>query len=274
MGRASVTLLRYRRVVAIGAALVLALAAAGCGGGSSGGSTTPTPSTVSVTISPTSATIGYSATQQFTATVSGSTNTAVTWTVSNANSSSSTQIGSIDSSGLYTAPAATSLSAANTPTTVSVLAGQTASANVSVPPLNSITSVTVTATSQADTSQSASATVTFSGISIIAVGQCDLSTSKCSADATGTEVSQGQTVYLFVAGFGILPGTTYSISGNDVSVTQPSSSSFQLASDNTTPTVYFPITVSSSATLGPRNLVVKNSGGELAAFPGAISITQ
>jgi hypothetical protein len=79
------------------------------------------PSGVTVSISPTAATVASGGTQQFTATVTGSTNTAVAWTAS---------AGSISSSGLFTAP--------------------TVSGN---------TTVTVTATSQADTSKTGSATV-------------------------------------------------------------------------------------------------------------------
>lgn len=265
-----------------GVVLFLALVAAGCGGGGSSSSSTtpPTSSSVTVTISPTTATVGYGSTQQFTATVAGSTNTTVDWTVTSSSSSSSTEIGTIDSSsGLYTAPSATSVPAAPPPSSITVTAGNTIpNVDISVPPLNSITSVTVTATSQADPSQSASATVTLSGVSIQGVGQCVQSTTSsntlnCSGDATGTSVSPGQTVFLFVVGPGILPGTTYAISGNGVTVTQPASGNFQTAPDGT-PVVYFSITVSSTATPGPRNLVVTNSGNELASFPGALAITQ
>jgi trimeric autotransporter adhesin len=77
---------------------------------------------VSVGVSPTSASIQTGGQQQFSASVSGTTNTAVTWTASG---------GSVSSNGLYTAPSS----------------GGT---------------YTVTATSAADTSKSASATVTVS----------------------------------------------------------------------------------------------------------------
>lgn len=271
---------KCRRFAEIGAAFLLAFALAGCGGGSSSSSTTPPSTTVGITISPTSATVGYGATQQFTAAVTGATNTAVTWSVSSSNSSSSTEIGSISSSGLYTAPAATTVPAASTPTDFQVTAGNTASnVNVAVQPLNDVTTVTVTATSAADSTQSASATVTLTGLSILAAGQCVQSTTSantlnCTAQSTGTEISrsQSQPVYLFVGGFGILPGTTYSVSGDGVVVSQPSSSNFQTAS-NGTPVVYFPITVSPTASLGPRNLVVTNQGNEIAAFPGGVLIT-
>lgn len=278
--------MRHVRWWGLGAAILLALAAAGCGSGSSSsGSSNPPPSNVSVSISPTSQTVGYGATEQFKATVTGATNTAVTWSVSNSNSTSSNQIGSISSSGLYTAPSATSVPTEATPQLVSVTAGQAVTgANITVPPLNAIDGVTVTATSQADNSQSASAAVTLTGLSILAVGQCTQSTAtqlNCSAGSTGTEISRsqsgGQTLYLFVAGYGILPGTTYEISsnGSDVIVTQPTSAGGNFATtSNGLPAVYFPVIVSPTATLGARNLVVRNQGNELTSFAGAVNITQ
>lgn len=90
----------------------------------SGGTTTAVA--VSVSVAPTSATMYAGASQQFTATVSGTTNTAVTWSVNNG-------LGSVSSSGLYTAP-----SSVSSPATV-----------------------VVTATSQADTTKSGSATITI-----------------------------------------------------------------------------------------------------------------
>ena len=86
--------------------------------------------TVPVSIFPTTSAIGPSATLQFTATVTVSTNTAVTWQVNGITGGNST-VGTISTTGLYTAPAA-------------------------VPNPNT---VKITAVSQADTTQSASATV-------------------------------------------------------------------------------------------------------------------
>ena len=82
---------------------------------------------VTISVTPTSSALIASKTQQFSATVGGSSNTAVTWTLSPA-------AGSISATGLYTAPA--TISAAQT--------------------------VTVKATSSADATKSASATVTLS----------------------------------------------------------------------------------------------------------------
>src|SRR5713226_9483413 len=88
--------------------------------------------TVAITISPTAATVRLGQTQQFTATVTGNSNTSVTWTVNGVNGGN-TSVGTVSTLGLYTAP---------------------------VNALNP-SSVSVTATSAADTSKSASGTVTI-----------------------------------------------------------------------------------------------------------------
>jgi hypothetical protein len=100
--------------------LVAALIATSCGGvsGGNGGGN------VSLSMSPTSATLPSNQTQQFTASVSGTSNTGVTWLAT---------AGSVNANGLYTAPAVTAQ-----------------------------TSVVVTATSVADSTKSASAALTVS----------------------------------------------------------------------------------------------------------------
>src|ERR1700757_5163336 len=103
---------------------------AGCGAGSQ-----TQPSQVSITISPTSVTVAAGGTQQFTATVQNTGNTAVTWQVNGVTGGNST-VGTISSSGLYTAPAV----------------------------VQSTTTVTVAAVSQADPTKSASAQVTITPI--------------------------------------------------------------------------------------------------------------
>jgi hypothetical protein len=116
---------------------LLALGLASCGGGGGGG---PTPQPVSVSISPTTASVEIGNTVQFTATVSNTSNTAVTWQVNNVTGGNAT-VGTISTSGLYTAPAA-------------------------VPNPNT---VTVKAVSQADATKSASATVTITLIITVTV---------------------------------------------------------------------------------------------------------
>ena len=60
-------------------------------------------SNIKVTVSPATAALVFDATQLFTATVTGTTNTAVTWSVNNELGGDST-IGTIDVNGNYTAP--------------------------------------------------------------------------------------------------------------------------------------------------------------------------
>jgi uncharacterized protein (TIGR03437 family) len=92
------------------------------------------PLAVAVTISPTTASLSDGQMQQFTATVTNSTNTAVTWSIS-------PQLGAITSTGLYTAPS----------------------------PISASASVTVTATSAADATKSATATIALSHL--VGVGE-------------------------------------------------------------------------------------------------------
>ena len=86
-----------------GIALLFAMSLmVGCGSGSSsggGGGSTPTnpPPSTQVTVTPNQATVYQGATVQFQAQVKGQSNQAVTWKVEN-------NFGTIDSTGLYTAP--------------------------------------------------------------------------------------------------------------------------------------------------------------------------
>src|SRR6266404_1697626 len=63
------------------------------------------PTAISVSISPTSASVQVGQSKQFTATVSGTSNTAVNWLV-NGSLGGNSVVGTISLSGLYTAPAA------------------------------------------------------------------------------------------------------------------------------------------------------------------------
>ena len=115
------------------------------------GSNVPTTPVVSLTVSPTSIALVPGGTQQFTATVTGSNNTAVSWSATG---------GTVSATGLYTAP--------STPGTY-----------------------TVTATSAADSTQSASATVTVSAPVAVAISPSVLTislggTQQFTATVTGT----------------------------------------------------------------------------------------
>jgi uncharacterized protein (DUF1800 family) len=92
----------------------LAISAVGC---SSGTTANPTPPVVAVTVSGAS-TVRLGSTAQLTATVTGTTNTAVTWQV-NGVIGGGTAAGMISTSGLYTAPAAMPTMATITITAVS-----------------------------------------------------------------------------------------------------------------------------------------------------------
>jgi hypothetical protein len=229
---------------------------------------------IQVTVSPTTAYIPISSSLQFAATVSGTANALVVWSVGNAVGGNAT-VGFITSNGYYTAPA-------------------------NIPSPNQ---VTITVTSQFDGTKFASATATIvkpssgalpvqvaSGqtvsninvqpsqltptLSIYGAGTC--SGSSCSTAATGAQVAPGGSATLYVVGSGMAPGTVYSISGpaTDVAVTQPSGSQFSQTSAGT-PSVTFDIKVSASAAPGPRNIMVSNPAtGELSAFVGGLLIAS
>jgi hypothetical protein len=102
---------------------------------------TSTPSNVTVSVLPTTPSVASFGTQQFMATVGGSTNTAVTWQVNGLTGGSQT-LGFISAIGLYAAPG-------RVPTTSDGSGGTVA------------TTFTVTAVSQADPTASGSAAVTI-----------------------------------------------------------------------------------------------------------------
>ena len=115
---------------------VLALLVAGCAGigSKTGGSTPTTPpdAGVAVVVAPSTAMVRAGSTQTFTATVTGNANTSVTWSVNTVAGGNATT-GTVDATGLYTAP-------------------------VNLPTPNTIT---VTATSAADTTKVGNGAVTL-----------------------------------------------------------------------------------------------------------------
>lgn len=90
------------------AAVLLATSAwtLGCGGGGAGSVTpsSPPPPSITVTITPTSGAVLLGETLTFSAAVSNTTDTSVTWSV-NRVSGGSSQAGTISADGVYTAPA-------------------------------------------------------------------------------------------------------------------------------------------------------------------------
>src|SRR5579884_1178495 len=101
-----------------------------CGGtapaaASSTSSTTVTPPVIMVSVSPATTTVFTSGTAQFTATVTGTSNTAVTWSVGGVAGGNQT-LGTINASGLYTAP-----TLVPTPAVLTVTATSAANSSIS-----------------------------------------------------------------------------------------------------------------------------------------------
>jgi hypothetical protein len=153
------------------------------------------PAPPAVTVNPSSASVEVFGTQQFTASVTNTTNTAVTWEV-NGITGGSQASGYISSNGLYVAPGAV-------PTT-SNGSGQSAP-----------TTVTVTAVSQASSSATGTAVVTVTN------SQAQNSTSYFGASGGNQKDSQTKTNFIYCCGgtLGSLVtrgGTQYILSNNHV----------------------------------------------------------
>ncbi|MEP7272212.1 MAG: DUF1800 family protein [Acidobacteriota bacterium] len=101
---------------------------------------------VAVSISPTSASVQVNTTRQFTATVTGTANTAVTWRVNNITGGNST-IGTISGAGLYTAPATVPAGAATVSAVSQADTAKQASAAVTVTPTTPAITVSISPTS-------------------------------------------------------------------------------------------------------------------------------
>jgi DNA-binding beta-propeller fold protein YncE len=121
--------------------LALGLAAVGCGSNNAA-------TTVTVAVSPSTASVITNTAQTFTAFVNGTTDQVVTWTVTCPTGVTAPACGAVDTNGVYTAPKTIPTVTTNGTTTITPTA-------------------TITATAHADTTKTATATVTIiSGISI------------------------------------------------------------------------------------------------------------
>lgn len=144
---------------------------AGCGGAVTSGppKPPPPPAGVSVSVSPTTASIRAGDTYTFKVSVSGASNTSVAWSV-NGTSGGNATVGTIDANGKYTAPA--SLPSPNT--------------------------VTVSATSAADTTKSSSSGVTLMNPTptITGINPAAINTGSFSLTVTGSKFVAGAHVLL------------------------------------------------------------------------------
>jgi hypothetical protein len=143
--------------------IFFALATISCGGGASAPTNPPTnPPTnqISVSITPTTATVAAGATQQFQAVVTGSSNTAVQWQVNGVTGGNAAN-GTISTSGLYTAPSTTVALQVTVAAVAAADATKSASAAVTVNalPAGSIVISPTTATLAAGAQQQFTATV-------------------------------------------------------------------------------------------------------------------
>ena len=200
-----------RRVISSVVVCALLAVLTACGGGSS------SSTAVTITLSPTSASVNTGVTQQFTATVTNSTNTAVTWEVNGAVGGTNT-VGFISTTGLYTAP-----NVVPAPSTVTVIALSQADTTKSA-----TASVTITA----PTTPAASLVVTPSTVTLPAGGQLTFTakvsgnaipvtwTINCGSAVAGACGTIGQTTGAYTAPLSPPPGGNLSITAtaNDNSV--------------------------------------------------------
>lgn len=151
----------------------------GCGGGNSA----PPPPVISVSVSPGTASLIAGATQQFTASVTGTSSTAVTWSVSGCTGAA---CGTVDTNGLYTAPSL--IPSATTVTVVATLQSDTTKSGSAR--VNQVAvAVNITESSiNANGGDSHQFTVTVTGTTNAAV---TWSLSTCSLNACGTLSSTG-----------------------------------------------------------------------------------
>jgi hypothetical protein len=175
--------------------LLVVLFISGCGGGSSASSNPSTPSmpaSTSVAVTPPTANIRVGDTFQFTATVSGNSNTSVTWAVNGTSGGSST-LGTISASGSYTAPTA-------------------------IPSPNSLT-VSATSVASAAATSSSAVTVLNPTPTLIGTSPASVGTGSFSLAVTGTNFIAGSQVLL-----GTTPLTTTFVSATQLTATGSESS--------------------------------------------------
>ena len=113
---------------------------------------------VSVSVSPTSASVPVAQTQQFSATVSGTSNTGVSWTVNGVAGGDST-MGTVSTSGLYTAPKTVPSSTVMVAAVSAADTAKSGKAPVTVVPAVSVSISPITASIQVGQNQQFSATV-------------------------------------------------------------------------------------------------------------------
>src|SRR5438874_570703 len=124
---------------------VIVTASDGTGQANASVTVVPPATSVSVSISPTSASVQVGQSKQFTATISGTTNTAVNWLVNGGLGGNST-VGTISSAGLYTAPSSVPGNSVTVTAQSAYDSTSSANATVTVTPSSTPVSLSVSAT--------------------------------------------------------------------------------------------------------------------------------
>ncbi len=217
-----------------------------------------TKSTIPVRVSvlPTTAQVAVNGTQPFTANVTGTSDTAVTWTVNGVNGGNAT-VGTVTTLGLYSAPALVPIPPTVTVTATSQ-ANTNASASASVRVIGTTTAPTVTTSSPASlvTSNSATlpGTVNPNGSDTNVWFQYSVSSSMRGATTTPqNDIGAGTTTVPFSANIaGLTANTTYyyqEVASNSVGTSMGAILSFTTPASAQAPTV----------TTGPASAVTSNS---------------
>lgn len=244
-----------RRVAAHLVAVALVALTAACGGGGGGSPPPPPPPPITVAVAPTTQNVLLGATQQFTATVSGSTNTAVTWSV-NGITGGNTTVGTINASGLYTAPAILPSPAAVSIRATSVANGtSSASATVTVTSdvVVSITAPAQNASVEVGAPQQVSASIASTGNGASQNVNWSVSGNGCAGAACGTITGGG----VFTAP-GILPGTACSLPATGVNCVTVTATS--VADPSKTATLTLRIAANFTFTItGPASGTIDNA---------------
>jgi hypothetical protein len=188
---------------------------------------------VAVSISPATAELVTGKTQQFTATVKNTTNTAVTWSLNGTGCSGAT-CGTVSSSGLYTAPAAVP-SPAQVSVTATSVADPTKSSTASVTILHSIVITVSPGSAQVVTGKTQQFTATVDGTSDTSV-TWKLSGTGCSGATCGAISASG----LYTAPGAVPSPPQVTVTATSVADTTKSASA--------TVTVLLPVIVSISPT--------------------------
>jgi hypothetical protein len=222
--------------------------------------TVTAPPVISVSVSPATANLQTGATQTFSATVTGTANAAVTWSVVEAGG------GSVNPTGLYTAPSGTGTFHVKATSVADPSKSAQAAVTVTAAPVISVAVSPATANLQAGATQAFSATVT--GTANTAVTWSVVETGGGSVDASGlyTAPSTGGTFH--VKATSVADGSKSAQAAVTVTVPPPVVTvtvSPATASVLTSATQSFSATVTGTSNLAVNWSVVEAGGGSVSA---------